>query len=164
MADRNPGRSATLAVGSSAAAGALVQGARRSSRASTTCAPSTAAGRCSVHAGLERAAGRLARLLLTEGQLDHDAGAPFDERLEHAAPAAHLWGENLAWGSGEGARPDEIVEGWMNSPEHRAIMLDCRFSQVGIGVASGALRRPRLAAASTPPTSPPDRIPGSATR
>jgi uncharacterized protein YkwD len=90
-----------------------------------------------VHAGLERAAGRLARLLLSEGQLDHDAGTPFDERLEHAAPAARMWGENLAWGSGESARPDEIGQGWMRSPEHRAIMLDCRFSQVGIGVATG---------------------------
>jgi uncharacterized protein YkwD len=91
-----------------------------------------------VHAGLERAAGRLARLLLSEGELDHDAGTPFDERLERAAPAAHEWGENLAWGSGESGRPDEIVQGWMNSPEHRAIMLDCRFSQVGIGVATGS--------------------------
>jgi uncharacterized protein YkwD len=91
-----------------------------------------------VHAGLERAAGRLARLLLTEGELDHDAGTPFGERMQHAAPDAHLWGENLAWGSGESARPDEIVQGWMNSPEHRAIMLDCRFSQVGIGVATGS--------------------------
>jgi uncharacterized protein YkwD len=91
-----------------------------------------------VHAGLERVAGRLARLLLVEGELDHDAGTPFAERLEHAAPAAHLWGENLAWGSGESARPDAIVQGWMNSPEHRAIMLDCRFSQVGVGIATGS--------------------------
>jgi uncharacterized protein YkwD len=40
-------------------------------------------------------------------------------------------------GSGRSAQPDEIVQAWMNSPEHRAIMLDCRFSQVGIGIATG---------------------------
>lgn len=90
-----------------------------------------------VQAGLERAAGRLARLLLADGELNHDAGTPFGERLALAAPAAHLWGENLAWGSGESAGPDEIVQGWLNSSEHRAIMLDCRFSRVGIGIASG---------------------------
>jgi uncharacterized protein YkwD len=91
-----------------------------------------------VDAGLERAARRLARLLLTEGALNHDAGTPFDQRLAQAAPDAQSWGENLAWGSGESARPDEIVQGWMNSPEHRAIMLDCRFSQVGIGITTGS--------------------------
>jgi uncharacterized protein YkwD len=90
-----------------------------------------------THAGLARAAGRLARTLLTEGELDHDAGTPFADRLEQAAPAAHMWGENLAFGNGEDARPEAIVEAWMNSPEHRAIMLDCHFSLIGVGVATG---------------------------
>jgi uncharacterized protein YkwD len=90
-----------------------------------------------THAGLARAASRLARTLLSEGELDHDAGMAFDDRLEQAAPAAHMWGENLAFGDGEDARPDAIVESWMNSPEHRAIMLDCHFSLIGVGVATG---------------------------
>ncbi|HEY3612386.1 MAG TPA: CAP domain-containing protein [Gaiellales bacterium] len=90
-----------------------------------------------AHAGLARSANRFARLLLADGKLDHDAGTPFVDRLEQAAPTAHLWGENLAVGSGESARPEAIVEAWMNSPEHRAIMLDCRFSQIGVGVATG---------------------------
>jgi uncharacterized protein YkwD len=93
-----------------------------------------------VDDGLARAAGRQARLLLTAGQLDHDAGAPFASRLEQAAPAAHLWGENLAYGSGGDVQPAAIVAGWMNSPAHRAIMLDCRFSEVGVGIASGRFR------------------------
>jgi uncharacterized protein YkwD len=90
-----------------------------------------------THAGLARSASRLARTLLTDGELDHDAGTPFDDRLELAAPAAHMWGENLAFGNGDDARPDAIVESWMNSPEHRAIMLDCHFTLIGIGVATG---------------------------
>jgi uncharacterized protein YkwD len=91
-----------------------------------------------VHAGLARAAGREARLLLSEGLLDHDAGTPFGERLENAMPSAHMWGEDLAFGSGESAQPDAIVDSWMHSPEHREIMLDCHFERVGIGVATGA--------------------------
>jgi uncharacterized protein YkwD len=27
----------------------------------------------------------------------------------------------------------DVVTGWLNSSGHRAIMLDCRFRQVGIG-------------------------------
>jgi uncharacterized protein YkwD len=90
-----------------------------------------------VHAGLARAAGREARLLLSEGVLDHDAGTPFDERLEDAMPSAHMWGENLAFGTGESAEPDAIVDGWLHSAAHREIMLDCHFQRVGIGVATG---------------------------
>jgi uncharacterized protein YkwD len=90
-----------------------------------------------VHAGLARAASRLARTLLADGELDHDAGTPFGDRLEQAAPAAHMWGETLAFGSGDAAQPDAIVESWMRSPEHRAIVLDCRFTLIGIGIATG---------------------------
>jgi uncharacterized protein YkwD len=90
-----------------------------------------------THAGLARAASRLSRTLLGDGELDHDAGTPFGDRLKQAAPAAHMWGENLAFGNGDDARPEAIVEAWMTSPEHRAIMLDCRFSLVGVGIATG---------------------------
>ena len=118
LAYRTSGRSVALRCLDLDGPGALAQGARgriRHQRPARRSRLRAVAGPL----GLERAAGRLARLLLTEGALDHDAGTPFAQRLEHAAPAAHLWGENLAWGSGEGARPDEIIQGWMNSPEHR---------------------------------------------
>jgi uncharacterized protein YkwD len=91
-----------------------------------------------LHAGLARAAGRQARLLLADGQLDHDAGMPFAQRLERAAPDARLVGEDLGFGSGRGALPDSIVQAWMNSPTHRSILLDCRFSELGVGVATGS--------------------------
>ncbi len=41
-------------------------------------------------------------------------------------------GETLAWGTGtlEGARA--TVHAWMNSPEHRAILLSSRFEWIGI--------------------------------
>jgi uncharacterized protein YkwD len=90
-----------------------------------------------LHAGLARAAGRQARLLLADGQLDHDAGMPFAQRLQRAAPDAHLLGEDLGFRGGRGAPSDSIVQSWMNSPPHRSILLDCRFTELGVGAATG---------------------------
>jgi uncharacterized protein YkwD len=47
-------------------------------------------------------------------------------------------GENIAWGSGELATPEAIVRSWMHSAGHRRNILDRRFRNIGIGVASGA--------------------------
>jgi uncharacterized protein YkwD len=90
-----------------------------------------------MHAGLTRSAARQARLLLVEGELDHDAGSPMGERLHRAAPAATVLGEDLAWGTSSDAQPEVIVQAWMDSPPHRRIMLDCRFTQLGVGIATG---------------------------
>lgn len=46
--------------------------------------------------------------------------------------------ENIAWGAGGASTPAEIVEGWMNSPAHRANILDPRLRTVGVGIAAGA--------------------------
>jgi uncharacterized protein YkwD len=52
--------------------------------------------------------------------------------------AGYRWsayGENIAWG-----QPDAgtVMNAWMNSPGHRANILDCRFRNVGIGLAYNA--------------------------
>ena len=91
-----------------------------------------------MHAGLTRAARRHARLLLAEGRLDHDAGTPFEQRLQRAAPEAQMLGEDLAFGTGRAALPSAIVETWMDSPPHRSVLLDCRFTDIGVGIATGA--------------------------
>jgi hypothetical protein len=44
-------------------------------------------------------------------------------------------GENLAYGF---ATSSDAVGGWMNSPSHRANMLDTAFSDVGFGFANGS--------------------------
>ena len=46
-------------------------------------------------------------------------------------------GEALAWGTGVRATPDAIVAAWMQSPEHRRIVLDVRFHVVGVGAVKG---------------------------
>ena len=47
-------------------------------------------------------------------------------------------GENIAWGSMDYATPASIVKGWMNSPGHRANILNARFKEIGLGIARGA--------------------------
>jgi uncharacterized protein YkwD len=45
--------------------------------------------------------------------------------------------ENLAWGTGSRALPEEIVKAWLGSPPHRRIMLDRALRVVGIGIVLG---------------------------
>jgi len=46
-------------------------------------------------------------------------------------------GETLAWGNGSYGNPAGVVQAWLKSPEHRAIMLSPRYHLVGIGRAYG---------------------------
>lgn len=39
-------------------------------------------------------------------------------------------GENIAWGQ---KSPEEVVNAWMNSPSHRANILNSRFTKIGVG-------------------------------
>ena len=55
--------------------------------------------------------------------------------------AAFVLGENLAWGSGALATPAAIMNAWMNSPGHRANILNPDFREVGVGVVAGNPRR-----------------------
>ena len=54
----------------------------------------------------------------------------------HSAKRWRL-GENLGWGTGSAASPRAIVRAWMNSPPHRAAILNGSYRQAGIGIASG---------------------------
>jgi uncharacterized protein YkwD len=69
-------------------------------------------------------------------------GATFVDRIRRAGylPSRGQWsaGEILAWASGPLATPRGIVDAWMASPEHRRILMDPGFSDVGVGVAVGA--------------------------
>jgi uncharacterized protein YkwD len=69
-------------------------------------------------------------------------GATFVDRIRRTGylPSGGRWsaGEILAWASGPLATPRGIVDAWMGSPEHRRILMDGRFSDVGVGVAFGS--------------------------
>jgi uncharacterized protein YkwD len=64
---------------------------------------------------------------------------------------ARAWhtAENIAWGVGANASPEAIVRAWMNSPGHRANILDGDFRHIGIGIAAGAPGYPTNAATYT---------------
>jgi uncharacterized protein YkwD len=88
---------------------------------------------------LTRAGQEHARQLALAGFFSHDwsDGAPFGRWIRRFYPmgSARAWraGENLAW-SAEDVTAQQAVELWLGSPEHRRILLDTRWRQVGLGV------------------------------
>jgi uncharacterized protein YkwD len=59
-----------------------------------------------------------------------------DERINAAGYSVCecFVGENLYWGAGPNAPPAKAMQGWMDSPGHRANVLRPEFTEVGIGV------------------------------
>ena len=53
------------------------------------------------------------------------------------------YGENIAYGGGSYGTPKAIVKAWMNSPGHRANILNPAFRDVGVGFASGTPGKPK---------------------
>lgn len=94
---------------------------------------------------LRKVADRYSSQMVTHGffaHVGHD-GSTLKSRIAGTTKyltRAASWslGENLYWGAGERATPQESVQGWMNSPGHRRNMLDRRFRDIGIGIAMGA--------------------------
>lgn len=77
------------------------------------------------------------------GRLDHvlpEAAYPrLDDRL---AAVSYRWqaaGENVAYGY---RSPEEAVGGWMQSPSHRASILNSVFTEIGTGYVRDASGRP----------------------
>ncbi|GAB2888026.1 hypothetical protein GCM10027074_65520 [Streptomyces deserti] len=62
-----------------------------------------------------------------------DGSRPWD-RAAAAGSTRRAIGENIACGQ---RSPAEVVEGWMNSPGHRANILTPGFTHIGIGFAGG---------------------------
>ena len=93
---------------------------------------------------LDKAAVKYSRQMVSQNFFSHvsPGGSTMKSRIKATGylSGARGWsiGENLAWGTGRYATADEIVEGWMNSPGHRANILQPAFKEIGIGVALGA--------------------------
>ncbi|WP_380283133.1 CAP domain-containing protein [Kitasatospora purpeofusca] len=62
-------------------------------------------------------------------------GRHADHRIEAAGYRWSTWGENIARGQKD---PAAVMESWMNSPGHRANILNCSFQQIGVGVRTGS--------------------------
>lgn len=83
---------------------------------------------------LIEAANRHASDMARRGYFDHEDSRG-DRAGHRVADAGYRWkryGENIARGQDT---PYEVVNDWMNSPEHRENILDCRLAEMGVGLA-----------------------------
>ena len=79
-----------------------------------------------TNAGLARAADEHSASMLRSNTLSHGA---FSQRVRRYVHARRV-GENLAWMSRCNA--DRIVRMWLNSAQHRHVMLSASFRRVGV--------------------------------
>ncbi|WP_221353887.1 CAP domain-containing protein [Streptomyces beigongshangae] len=94
-------------------------------RAKAGCSPVTASG------SLAALAGSFSEDMAARGFFDHtdpDGATPWD-RAEKLG-IANLGGENIARGQADAAA---VMDAWMNSPGHRANILNCDFKTMGVG-------------------------------
>lgn len=61
-------------------------------------------------------------------------GSPFDMMKKYDI-SYRTAGENIAMGQ---TTPAQVMQGWMNSPGHRANILNASFTQIGVGIAKNA--------------------------
>lgn len=61
------------------------------------------------------------------------------DRVTDAGYRWRQYGENIAHGQ---SSPWAAMDGWMNSPGHRANILDCKLDQMGVGLAIDTDRTP----------------------
>ena len=54
-----------------------------------------------------------------------------DARIQQAGYSWSWWAENIAFGY---PTPEQVVTGWMNSPSHRANILNSKLREIGVGV------------------------------
>jgi len=80
---------------------------------------------------LEAAARTQVRLMVEKDQLAHDVGMKLRERVNDAGYRGAV-GENLAGGQ---QTLEQAIEGWLNSPGHRATLLSDKFVEFGLAVA-----------------------------
>jgi uncharacterized protein YkwD len=91
---------------------------------------------------LSRAARAHSQDMARHGYFDHNSrnGSSFVARIRRTGylTGARRWkvAENIAWGTNWLASPRAIMKAWMDSPGHRANILDGSYREIGIGVAT----------------------------
>lgn len=89
-------------------------------------------------AKIEKAA--LVRAKETVASFSHTRpdGSSFSTALKEQGVSYRGAGENIAWGQ---KTPEEVMEGWMNSPGHRANIMNKNFTKIGVGYYQNAQGR-----------------------
>jgi uncharacterized protein YkwD len=62
-------------------------------------------------------------------------GLPFEHEILAAGYAGHCYGENIAMGQ---RSPHDVFVAWMNSPEHRANILNADYRDLGVAGQAGS--------------------------
>lgn len=106
-----------------------------SERAKAGCGP--VSGNSTLHS----AALKHSQDMANRDYFDHtnpDGDGP-GERITAAGYRWSTYGENIAAGQKDAAA---VMDGWMNSPGHRANIVNCAFKELGVGVheAPGGIR------------------------
>lgn len=89
-----------------------------------------------LHTGLQRAALLKSKDMADKNYFDHQSptyGSPYD-LLRSQGISFSAAGENIAAGH---RTAESVMEGWMNSPGHRANILSSDFTHIGIGIYRG---------------------------
>jgi len=87
---------------------------------------------------LTEAAQRHANDMLLNGVNGHvgsDGSSPHARISDAGYTGASYTGEIVFWGTGSAATPSTVLDLWMDSPPHRAIILNCAFTAVGFATA-----------------------------
>jgi uncharacterized protein YkwD len=87
---------------------------------------------------LAAAAGWKARHMARYGYMSHDDPAPpvsrtTAQRIAACGYGGGGWGENIAYGY---PSPEQVMEGWLNSPGHRANITNGSYTAIGVGAAA----------------------------
>jgi uncharacterized protein YkwD len=94
-------------------------------------------GPLAVNATLTAVAQAHSQDMATNNYFDHnsqDGRTPFD-RMTAAGYRYSTAAENIAAGQ---RTPQDVMTAWMNSPGHRANILNCALKQIGVGYATGS--------------------------
>ena len=70
-----------------------------------------------------------------EGHIGSDGSSPRARILEAGYVRPGNTSEIIFWGSGSHANPSAPLEWWMQSPPHRAVIMDCGLTAVGFATA-----------------------------
>lgn len=79
---------------------------------------------------VEKAAQVRAKEIVTAFSHTRPDGSSFSTALKENGVSYKGSGENIAWGQ---KTPAEVMKGWMNSPGHKANILNPNFKSIGVG-------------------------------
>ncbi|MEU2398547.1 CAP domain-containing protein [Streptomyces pseudogriseolus] len=96
-------------------------------RAEAACSPVTA------NSTLNTAAQRHSEDMASTGTMSHTGsdGSDPGQRITRAGYTWSTYGENVAYGY---STPEQVMQGWMTSPGHKANILNCSFKEIGVGL------------------------------